>query len=85
MEKEVKELLDAETVNDVNNVNKSSKGTFLGITATIAASVLLFKFRKKIGSKIDKIMVNKLTKKGYTVCTPEDIANLSEDLLEEIH
>lgn len=84
MNNEVKEVLDEELVNEIGNVNKPSKGAFLGITAAVAASVLLFKFRKKIGSRIDKVMANKLTKKGYTVCSPKELENIGEELLEEV-
>ena len=85
MKNEVKEVLDEELVNDLGNVNKPSKGAFLGIAAAaVAASVLLFKFRKKIGSGIDKVMVNKLTKKGYSVCSPKELEVIGDDLLDDI-
>lgn len=84
MENEVVEVLEEGTVNEVNNVNKPSKGTFLGIVAAVTGIALLVKFRKKIGSKIDNFRVNKLTKKGYTVNPPVKLDTISEDLLEEI-
>lgn len=86
MEKEVKELLDEGLSNELDNVSrKSSRGTLLGVAAIAVTTALLFKFRNKIGSKIDKIMVKKLTNKGYAVHAPAELELISDELLEEIH
>lgn len=82
MENEVKEVLveGQEGIMMPSETNqKSSKGVLLGI-ATVAA-VLLFKFRKKIGTKIENSMVKKLGKKGYSVISPSEIAELSDEVL----
>ena len=83
MENEV-EVLEEVTVNELDNVNKPSKGTFLGIVAAVTGVALLIKFRKNISSKLDVIRVNKLTKKGYTVNPPVNLEKIPEDLLDDV-
>ena len=81
MEKEVKELLTEEDNRLVEVSQKSSKGTFLGIVA-VASAVLLFKFRRKIGTKLENTMVKTLTKKGYSILPPTaEISNEIEEIL----
>lgn len=82
MENELNEVLvegqEGIVESSVSN-QKSSKGVFLGIAAV--AAVLLFKFRKKIGTKIENAMVKRLDRKGYSVISPSEIAELSEEVI----
>lgn len=83
MENEVKEVLDEVVENEVVTTNrKSPKAAIIGVAA--AAVALLVAFRKKIGVKIDDSMVKRLTKKGYTVNSPVDLAVITDDLLDEV-
>ena len=82
MKNEVKELLTEELGNDLGEVNqKSSKGAVLGIAA-VTVGVLLFKFRHKIGAKIENKMVKALTKKGYTVYSQTELAEIGDNIDE---
>lgn len=76
MENEVKEVLEEGAVDEVNKTNhKSSKVVaILGI----AAAGLLLAFRKKINTRIEKSMVKKLTKKGYSVFEPTSTEDFSD-------
>ena len=84
MENEIKEVMDEGLNNGLGETNrKASKGMILGIAAAAVTAVLL-KFRKKISSKIESHMVKKLTKKGYSVATPEDLTSFSETIIENL-
>lgn len=79
MENLLNEEMVEETVVPSTEANrKSSKGLILGV-ATIAA-VVLFKFRKKIGTRIENSMVKKLGKKGYSVISPAELNDLTDDI-----
>ena len=84
MENEVKEVMEEGLSTETGNVNrKSPKGMILGIVAV--TTVLLLKFRNKISTKIEKIMVNKLDKKGYSIQAPlldENPEKIFEDIKE---
>lgn len=83
MENEVKEVLDEELGNELGNVNrKSSKVKILGIATVTAVTAVLLKFRNKINARIERKMVNKLTKKGYSVISPVDSEKIADELLE---
>lgn len=78
MENEVKEVLEEGVVDELDNVNqKSSKVAIFGAVAAVTG--LLFVFRKKISARVEKRMVKKLTKKGYSVyksestCFPDEL------------
>lgn len=80
MENEVKEVLVEEVVNNEETVmvdNKPSKALLIG--GLVAIGAILFKFRNKIGTKLDGFMVKKLTKKGYSVYSPTDLEVISDD------
>lgn len=79
MENLLNEEMVEETVVPSTEANrKSSKGLILGVV-TIAA-VVLFKFRKKIGTRIENSMVKKLGKKGYSVISPAELNDLTDDI-----
>ena len=83
MENEVKELLEEEMETEVGEVNrKPSKAKILGVAVIASVTALLLKFRKKIGSKIEGVMVKKLNKKGYTVLEPVATTEIT-DAIEE--
>ena len=86
MENETKELLVEENGVTSPEVNrKSSKATFWGIAA-VTTAVLLLKFRKKIGAKIENVMAKRLGKKGYAILSPtemeEEIPNIVAENIE---
>lgn len=79
MENELNEVLVEENGALPTEANhKSSKGLILGIAAVTA--VLLFRFRKRISTKIENSMVKKLGKKGYSVISPTELNELTDDI-----
>lgn len=71
MENELNEVMEVGVSNELENVSrKPSKVAIFGIAAA-AITGLVVAFRKKIGARMEKRMVKKLTKKGYTVYEPE--------------
>ena len=79
MENELNEVLVEENgVLSTETNRKSSKGVILGIAAV--AAVLLFKFRRKISAKIENSMVKKLGKKGYSIMSPLEMNELTDDI-----
>jgi hypothetical protein len=83
MKNEVNEILEGDVVNELGNVNpKPSKVAIFGIVAATAG--LFVVFRKKIRTKMEKRMVKKLTKKGYTICEPILEEKDFDEILEPI-
>ena len=79
-----KNVLVEEAGNLTEEINhKTSKVAILGIAAVTAAALLL-KFRRKISSKIENVMVRKLSKKGYAVLPEIDISEEVVNVATEI-
>ena len=71
MKNETQEIMEETVLEELVLDQKPSKVGPILLTASMAVSILLFAFRKKIGTKIEKSMVDKLSKKGYMVYPPE--------------
>ena len=86
MEKELNEvILEEELGNETVKTKRDfSKVKVLGIAAMASVTALLFKFRKKINTKIEGRMVKSLTKKGYTILDPVNTSEISEKIEETL-
>ena len=85
MENLENELLNEEVNNGLEEVTrKPSKVKIIGIAALASVTALLLKFRKKIGTRIEGVMVKKLSKKGYTVLEPMVSTEIAEKIDETL-
>lgn len=78
------EIMDEEFGNELSKIDHKTKiaATF-GIGVVLTSALIAFKFKNKISTKLENMWIKKLTKKGYSIHSSEELDEFSKNLFKE--